>query len=71
VIPNYDSMVGKLLVHQATRQEAIESMLRCLDEFKIEGIKTSIPLQRKILEHPEFQSAKIDTGFIERNFAKG
>jgi len=46
-------------------------MLRCLDEFKIEGIKTSIPLQRKILEHPEFQSARIDTGFIERNFSKG
>jgi acetyl-CoA carboxylase biotin carboxylase subunit len=59
-------MVGKLLVHQPTRQEAIDSMCRCLNEFKIEGIKTSIPLQLRILEHPDFQSGKIDTGFIER-----
>jgi len=43
-------------------------MRRCLNEFKIEGIKTSVPLQLKILEHPDFQSGKIDTGFIERNF---
>jgi acetyl-CoA carboxylase biotin carboxylase subunit len=71
VSPNYDSMVGKLLVHQPTRQEAIESMRRCLNEFKVEGIKTSVPLQLKILEHPDFQSARIDTGFIERNFMKG
>jgi acetyl-CoA carboxylase biotin carboxylase subunit len=66
--PHYDSMIGKLLVHQATRQEAIESMLRCLDEFVVEGIKTSAPLQKKILAHPDFQSGKIDTGFIERHF---
>jgi len=65
--PHYDSMVGKLLVHQATRQEAIESMIRCLREFKVEGIKTSAPLQMKILQHPDFQSGKIDTGFIERH----
>ena len=68
VTPNYDSMVGKLLVHQPTRPEAIDCMRRCLNEFKIEGIKTSVPLQLKILEHPDFQSGKIDTGFIERNF---
>jgi len=68
VTPHYDSMVGKLLVHQATRQEAIESMIRCLHEFKVEGIKTSAPLQLKILQHPDFQSGKIDTGFIERHF---
>ncbi|GHT22530.1 acetyl-CoA carboxylase biotin carboxylase subunit [Planctomycetales bacterium] len=68
VSPTYDSMVGKLLVHQPTRQEAIASMLRCLDELKVEGIKTSTPLQRRILQHPDFQAGKIDTGFIERNF---
>ena len=67
VSPTYDSMVGKLLVHQPTRQEAINSMRRCLNEFKVEGIKTSIPLQLKILEHPDFQAGKVDTGFIERN----
>jgi acetyl-CoA carboxylase biotin carboxylase subunit len=71
VSPNYDSMVGKLLVHQPTRQEAIDCMRRCLNEMKIEGIKTSTPLQLKILEHPDFQSGKIDTGFIERHFVKG
>ena len=68
VSPNYDSMVGKLLVHQPTRQEAVNCMRRCLNELKIEGIQTSAPLQLKILEHPDFQSGKIDTGFIERNF---
>jgi len=68
VSPNYDSMVGKLLVHQATRQEAIDCMRRCLNEFRIEGIKTSVPLQLKIMEHPDFQAGRIDTGFIERNF---
>ncbi|MDR3183386.1 MAG: acetyl-CoA carboxylase biotin carboxylase subunit [Planctomycetaceae bacterium] len=66
VSPVYDSMVGKLLVHQQTRQEAIAGMLRCLAELKVEGIKTSVPLQRRILEHPDFQSGKVDTGFIER-----
>lgn len=71
VSPTYDSMVGKLLVHQPTRQEAIDCMRRCLNEIKIDGIKTSTPLQLKILEHPDFQSGKIDTGFIERNFVNG
>jgi acetyl-CoA carboxylase biotin carboxylase subunit len=69
VSPVYDSMVGKLLVHQPTRQEAIACMLRCLTELKIEGIKTSVPVQQRILEHPDFQSGKIDTGFIERMMA--
>lgn len=70
VSPNYDSMVGKLLVHQPSREEAIECMLRCLAEMQLEGIKTSIPMQQKILSHPDFRSGKIDTGFIERNFLK-
>ncbi len=68
VSPTYDSMVGKLLVHQPTRAEAVECMRRCLNELQVEGIKTSTPLQLKILEHPDFRSGKIDTGFIERNF---
>ena len=66
VNPNYDSMIGKLLVHQPTRAEAIACMLRALSELKIEGIKTSIPIQRQILEHPDFAAGKVDTGFIER-----
>jgi len=68
VSPTYDSMIGKLLVHQPTRRDAIDSMRRCLREMKVEGIKTTIPLQLKILESKEFQDGKIDTMFIERNF---
>ena len=68
VSPNYDSMIGKLLVHQPTRAEAIACMCRCLNEMKVEGIKTSIPMQLRILQHKDFQDGKIDTGFIEWNF---
>ena len=66
VNPNYDSMIGKLLVHQPTREEAIACMLRALDELKIEGIKTSVPIQKKILRHGDFAAGKVDTGFIQR-----
>ncbi|MDO4586188.1 MAG: acetyl-CoA carboxylase biotin carboxylase subunit [Planctomycetia bacterium] len=69
VSPNYDSMIGKLIVCQRDRQEAIASMVRCLKEFRIEGIKTAIPVQLKILEHPDFIQGNIDTGFIEKNFS--
>jgi acetyl-CoA carboxylase biotin carboxylase subunit len=69
VSPSYDSMIGKLLVHQPTRAETIACMCRCLSEMKVEGIKTSIPLQLKILEHKDFQAGNIDTGFIERHFS--
>ncbi|MDO5553328.1 MAG: acetyl-CoA carboxylase biotin carboxylase subunit [Planctomycetia bacterium] len=70
VSPYYDSMVGKLIVHQPTREEAIKCMLRCLDEIHISGIKTSIPLQKKILSHPDFMAGQVDTSFIEQNFMK-
>ena len=59
--PNYDSMIGKLLVHRPTREEAIRSMMRALDEFVIEGPKTTIPLLREVLEQGEFQKATHDT----------
>ena len=45
-------------------------MRRCLDEFEIGPIKTTIPLLRKVFAHPDFARAKIDTGFIERAFSK-
>ena len=66
VPPNYDSMIAKLLVHQPTRAEAIAVMKRALREFVVEGIKTTIPLQLRILETPQFQSGEVDTTFIER-----
>ena len=64
--PNYDSMIGKLLVHRPSREEAIRTMMRALDEFVIEGPKTTIPLLREVLEQGEFQNAEHDTKFLER-----
>ncbi len=64
--PNYDSMIGKLIVHRRTRAEAIATMKRALNEFHIAGIKTTIPLQLQILDNHEFQSGDVDTGFVER-----
>ncbi len=66
--PYYDSMIGKLLTHRENRTKAIRTMLRALDEFVIEGVKTTIPLQRAILSHSEFLAGAHDTGFVERNF---
>jgi acetyl-CoA carboxylase biotin carboxylase subunit len=64
--PNYDSLIGKLIVHRPTRAEAIRCMRRCLAEMRINPIKTTIPLLRQIFDHADFGSSKIDTGFIER-----
>lgn len=66
--PNYDSMIGKLLVHRRTREEAIATMLRALDEFVIEGPKTTIPIHKAILRHSDFIAGQHDTGFMERYF---
>jgi acetyl-CoA carboxylase biotin carboxylase subunit len=66
VPPNYDSMVAKLLVFQPTRAEAFAVMRRALREFKVEGIKTTIPLHQTIFETPEFIAGEVDTTFIER-----
>ena len=68
VSPYYDSMIGKLIIHAATRDEAIRRALRALDEFHVEGIKTTVPLQREILAHSAFQQAELDTSFIERTW---
>jgi acetyl-CoA carboxylase biotin carboxylase subunit len=66
VPPNYDSMVAKLIVYQPTRAEALAVMRRALREFKVEGIKTTIPILQTIFETPEFIEGKVDTTFIER-----
>jgi acetyl-CoA carboxylase biotin carboxylase subunit len=64
--PYYDSMIAKLVVKGRDRAEAIARMKRALDMFVIEGIKTSIPLQRRILADPDFAAGKFDTHFIEK-----
>jgi len=66
--PKYDSLLAKVIVHQPTRPQAIRSMQRCLREFEIEPIKTTLPILRKIMEHPNWAASTIDTGFVERTF---
>jgi acetyl-CoA carboxylase, biotin carboxylase subunit len=63
--PFYDSLIAKLAVHAATRDEAIARMERALQMFVVEGVKTSIPLHRKIISHPDFQRGEIYTRFLE------
>ena len=62
---NYDSMVGKLIVHAPDRDQAIDRMVRCLDELVVEGPATTAKLQRKILDSKEFRSGKFNTKFLE------
>ncbi len=67
VSPYYDSMIAKLIVHQPTRDEAIATMKRALREFRIEPIKTTIPICLDILSHNLFVKSQVDTSFIERH----
>jgi acetyl-CoA carboxylase, biotin carboxylase subunit len=68
VPPNYDSLMGKLLVHQPTRAEALACMRRALAEFVVEGVKTTIPLHREIFNTSAFIEGRVDTTFIERQW---
>jgi acetyl-CoA carboxylase biotin carboxylase subunit len=66
VSPYYDSLIAKLITHGRDRREAIARMRRCLDMSVVEGIKTNIPLHRRILDDPDFLAGRLDTGFMER-----
>ena len=66
VPPYYDSLVAKLIAFGDDRAEAIARMSRALDQFVVEGIKTSIPLHKKILDDPDFAAGKLDTHFLDR-----
>jgi acetyl-CoA carboxylase biotin carboxylase subunit len=68
VPPNYDSMVGKLLVHAVNRDEAMATMRRALDELVIEGIPTTAALHRRIFRNPDFAEGRVDTTWVERVF---
>jgi acetyl-CoA carboxylase biotin carboxylase subunit len=68
VPPNYDSLLAKLLVYQPTRKQAIACMRRALNEFIVEGIKTTIPIHYEIFNHSAFIEGQVDTTFIERNW---
>jgi acetyl-CoA carboxylase biotin carboxylase subunit len=64
--PYYDSLVAKLICLGRDRAEAVARMRRALDQFVVEGIKTTIPLHHKILTDPDFLSGKFDTGFLDK-----
>lgn len=66
VPPHYDSMIAKLIVTAATREIAIARMKRALKEFTIHGIKTTIPFQLEIIDHPDFVSGHYDIGWVGR-----
>jgi acetyl-CoA carboxylase biotin carboxylase subunit len=67
--PFYDSLLAKVIVWGRNRNEAIARMKRALAEFDIEGVKTTLPFQQKLLQHPDFVQGHFDTGFLEKNEA--
>lgn len=70
VVPFYDSMIAKLIVHGRDRAEALARMRRALDEFVVEGIKTTIPLHQKIMRDPDFEKGYVSTTYLERFLAQ-
>ncbi len=68
ISPYYDSMIGKLIVHKPTRDEAISCMKRCLREFVVEGVHTTLPLAKKMFNHSAFVDGTVDTTFVERTW---
>jgi acetyl-CoA carboxylase biotin carboxylase subunit len=68
--PFYDSMIGKLIVTESNREKAIDLMLSALAEFKIEGIKTNIPLHREMMMSKDYRTNNVYTKWIEEDFLK-
>ena len=68
VPPYYDSMIGKLIVHRPTREQAIATMLRALKELQIEGITTTVGFHNWILQNEAFVNGTVDTKFVDRNY---
>jgi acetyl-CoA carboxylase biotin carboxylase subunit len=64
--PYYDSMVAKLIAYGKSREESIKRLSRSLDEFIIEGVKTTIPFHQKLIRREEFLKGDFDTGFLDR-----
>ena len=64
--PYYDSLLGKLIVHGANREEAIACCRRALDEIVITGVKNTLPFQKRVLHNRSFVEGKYDTGFVEK-----
>ncbi len=67
----YDPMISKLITYGETREEAIDRMIRAIDEYQINGIKTSLSFCKYVLGHPSFRDGSFTTKFIEQNFKIG
>jgi len=63
--PYYDSMIAKLICKAPTREDCIKKMVRALDEFIVEGVNTTIPFHKKLMQDPKFRSGDFHTGFLE------
>jgi acetyl-CoA carboxylase biotin carboxylase subunit len=68
ILPFYDSMIAKLIVHGRNREEAIARMKRALGEFIIEGVNTTIPFHQRVMDNKIFIKGDFNTGFIEANY---
>ncbi|MCF0233624.1 MAG: acetyl-CoA carboxylase biotin carboxylase subunit [Thermoguttaceae bacterium] len=71
VPPYYDSMIGKLIVSQPTREEGIRTMVRALEELRVDGVKTTVPALLTILNSEAFANEIPDVGFVEKYFMQG
>lgn len=70
ISPYYDSMIGKLIVHDVNREEAIKRMKRALEEYIIEGVDTTIPFHLEVLNNKLYKQGKVSTKFLEENLVK-
>ena len=70
VPPYYDSMIGKLIVYGMTREDCIMRLRRALEEYVVEGMKTTIPLHQKLVRDPEFQSGVYTIKWLEQWLAR-
>ena len=64
----YDPMIAKLIVHAPTREQAIEMMVRAIDEYHISGVETTLSFCSFAIQHEAFRSGKFDTNFIKQHF---
>ena len=64
----YDPMLAKLICHAADRNQAIEKLIRAIDDFHVSGVSTTLPFCRFAANHEAFRSGKFDTHFVEKHF---
>ena len=65
----YDPMLAKLITYGKTREEAIQVMLQAIDDYKVEGVQTTLPFGKFVFEHEAFRSGKFDTNFVKKQYS--